>query len=165
MKTKAAVIHGLHQDWSIDDVEVHAPKAGEVLVNWKVAGLCHSDEHLVTGDMVPPKELLDMMGLESMFPMVGGHEGAGVVLEVGPGVTSVKKGDHVSASFVPSCGRCRYCSTGRQNLCDAGAGAMVPGMITDGTHRHFLANGTPVCMMAKETRQWPNDGPWEGPVV
>ena len=149
MKTKAAVIHGLHQDWSVDDIEVHAPKAGEVLVNWKVAGLCHSDEHLVTGDMVPPQELLDLMGLESMFPMVGGHEGAGVVLEVGPGVTSVKKGDHVSASFVPSCGRCRYCSTGRQNLCDAGAGAMVPGMITDGTHRHFLANGTPVGMMAK----------------
>ena len=149
MKAKAAVIHGLHQDWSIDDVEVHAPKAGEVLVQWKVAGLCHSDEHLVTGDMVPPKELLDMMGLESMFPMVGGHEGAGVILDVGPGVTSVKKGDHVSASFIPSCGRCRYCSTGRQNLCDLGAGAMVPGMITDGTHRHFLNNGTPVGMMAK----------------
>jgi len=149
MKTKAAVIHGLHQDWSVDDVEVHAPKAGEVLVNWKVAGLCHSDEHLVTGDMVPPQELLDMMGLESMFPMVGGHEGAGVILDVGPGVTSVKKGDHVSASFIPSCGRCRYCSTGRQNLCDLGAGAMIPGMITDGTHRHFLSNGTPVGMMAK----------------
>ena len=149
MKTKAAVIHGLHQEWSIDDVEVHAPKAGEVLVHWKVAGLCHSDEHLVTGDMVPPQELLDMMGLESMFPMVGGHEGAGVILDVGPGVSSVKKGDHVSASFIPSCGRCRYCSTGRQNLCDLGAGAMVPGMITDGTHRHFLSNGTPVGMMAK----------------
>jgi S-(hydroxymethyl)glutathione dehydrogenase/alcohol dehydrogenase len=71
-----------------------------------------------------------------------------VVVEVGPGVTSVQVGDHVSASFIPSCGRCRYCSTGRQNLCDAGAGAMGNGMITDGTDRHFI-NGQPVKLMAK----------------
>ena len=70
------------------------------------------------------------------------------VVEVGPGVTDLQPGDHVSASFVPSCGRCRYCSSGRQNLCDKGAGAMISGMITDGTPRHFL-NGEPVLLMAK----------------
>jgi len=88
------------------------------------------------------------MGIESFFPIIGGHEGAGVVVEVGPGVTSVVVGDHVSASFVPSCGRCRYCSTGRQNLCDNGAKTFVGGMITDDTHRHFV-NGQPVTLMAK----------------
>jgi len=72
--------------------------------------------------------------------VIGGHEGAGVVEEVGPGVTSVKPGDHVSASFIPSCGRCRYCSTGRQNLCDLGAGAFMRGMITDGTSRHWIGD-------------------------
>jgi S-(hydroxymethyl)glutathione dehydrogenase/alcohol dehydrogenase len=89
-----------------------------------------------------------MAGLPPFYPVIAGHEGAGVVVEVGPGVTSVQVGDHVSASFVPSCGRCRYCSTGRQNLCDAGAGTMQMGMITDGTPRHFL-NGEPVLLMAK----------------
>ena len=100
--------------------------------------MCHSDEHFVTGDMVPPAEMLEAAGMPPFFPVIGGHEGAGIVVEVGPGVTSVQPGDHVSASFIPSCGRCRYCSTGRQNLCDAGAGAMQNGMITDGTARHLL---------------------------
>ena len=79
-----------------------------------------------------------MRGMDSLFPICGGHEGAGIVVDVGPGVLSVQPGDHVSASFVPSCGKCRYCSTGRQNLCDAGAGTFGGGMITDGTHRHFV---------------------------
>jgi len=147
-RARAAVLYGVEQAWQIREIEVHPPKTGEVLVRWDVAGLCHSDEHLVTGDMVPPPEMLQMMGVDTIFPMIGGHEGAGVVLEVGAGVTSVKPGDHVSASFVPSCGRCRYCSTGRQNLCDNGAGTFAGGMITDGTHRHFL-DGEPVNLMAK----------------
>ena len=149
MKSRAAVLYGLNQDWKVEEIEVHPPKAGEVLVNWKVAGMCHSDEHFVTGDMVPPAELLAMMGVDDFFPFIGGHEGAGVVVELGPGVTSLQVGDHVSASFVPSCGRCRYCSTGRQNLCDLGAGTLTGGMITDGTHRHFVADGRPVKLMAK----------------
>ncbi len=148
MKSRAAVLWGVNQEWKIEEIDIDPPKAGEVLVNWKAAGLCHSDEHLVTGDMVPPAEYWPLMGIEDFFPIIGGHEGAGVVVEVGPGVTSVAVGDHVSASFVPSCGRCRYCSTGRQNLCDAGAGTFVGGMITDGTHRHFI-NGKPVTLMAK----------------
>ena len=149
MKSKAAVLWGLNQEWSVEEIDVHGPKAKEVLVQWKAAGLCHSDEHLVTGDLVPPKEAWAFMGIEDFFPVIGGHEGAGVVIEVGPGVTSVKVGDHVSASFVPSCGRCRYCSTGCQNLCDAGAQTFIGGMITDGTHRHFARGDKPVTLMAK----------------
>ena len=125
-----------------------SPSAGEVLVRWKAAGMCHSDEHLVTGDMVPNKEMLEAMGLESFFPIIGGHEGAGVIEAVGPEVHSVKVGDHVSASFVPSCGVCHYCTTGRGNLCDAGAGTLGGGMITDGTHRHHV-DGKPVTLLAK----------------
>src|SRR5262249_47803202 len=94
------------------------------------------------------KEFWPLMGIEDFFPMIGGHEGAGVVVEVGDGVTTLKPGDHVSASFIPSCGRCRMCSTGRQNLCDNGAATFVGGMITDGTHRHHV-NGKPVTLMAK----------------
>lgn len=149
MKTRAAVLWGTDQPWQVEEISIDPPRAGEVLVHWKASGLCHSDEHLVTGDMVPSDEMLAMMGVDSMFPIIGGHEGAGIVEEVGPGVTSVKPGDHVSASFVPSCGRCRYCSTGRQNLCDNGAGTFVGGMITDGTHRHFVGDGRHVGLMAK----------------
>jgi NDMA-dependent alcohol dehydrogenase len=148
MKTRAAVLWGTDQQWQIEDVDIDPPRAGEVVVEWKAAGLCHSDEHMVTGDMVPPAAALQMMGIDSIFPLIGGHEGAGVVVDVGPGVRSVAPGDHVSASFIPSCGRCRYCSTGRQNLCDNGRGTLGGGMITDGTHRHFV-DGKPVGLMAK----------------
>ncbi|MBM3639698.1 MAG: NDMA-dependent alcohol dehydrogenase [Actinobacteria bacterium] len=149
MKSKAAIIHGLNQEWSVEEIDIQAPKQNEVIVHWKAAGMCHSDEHLVTGDMVPPQEYWELMGITDFFPMIGGHEGAGVVVEVGPGVTDLAVGDHVSASFVPSCGRCRYCSTGRQNLCDLGSQTFIGGMITDGTHRHFQKNGEPVTLMAK----------------
>ena len=147
-KARAAVLWGTDEPWKIQEIEVHDPKEGEVLVRWKAAGLCHSDEHLVTGDMVPSQEVLDMMGVASFFPIIGGHEGAGIIEAVGPGVKSVQVGDHVSASFVPSCGHCRYCTTGRGNLCDAGAGTLGGGMITDGTHRHFV-DGQPVTLLAK----------------
>jgi S-(hydroxymethyl)glutathione dehydrogenase/alcohol dehydrogenase len=149
MKSRAAVLHGIGQEWQIEEIEVDAPKAGEVIVEWKAAGLCHSDEHLITGDIVPPEESWPLMGVDEFWPVIGGHEGAGVIAEVGPGVTSVAVGDHVSASFVPSCGRCRYCSTGRQNLCDAGAGAFLKGMATDGTTRHHLSDGRDPLLFAK----------------
>jgi S-(hydroxymethyl)glutathione dehydrogenase/alcohol dehydrogenase len=90
------------------------------------AGMCHSDEHAVTGDLP--------LGL----PVIGGHEGSGVVEAVGPGVTSVAVGDHVSMSFIPSCGRCKYCSTGRQYLCDEGAKLFDIGMMSDGREAHHL---------------------------
>ena len=141
MLSRAALLYDQGQEWVVEQIEVDPPKANEVLVQWKAAGLCHSDEHIVTGDMVPPREAWEMMGIEDLFPMIGGHEGAGVVVEVGPGVKNVDVGDHVSASFVPSCGRCRYCSTGRQNLCDSSGGTFLKGMITDGTSRHRLVSG------------------------
>lgn len=140
MKTRAAVLWGVHQDWKIEEIDLDGPKAGEVLVKWEAAGLCHSDEHLVTGDMVPSEEVRQERGLPAMFPIIGGHEGAGTVVEVGEGVTSLRPGDHVAASFVPACGRCRFCVTGYTNLCDSGARVAAPGQISDGTDRHHLGD-------------------------
>ncbi|HSH10647.1 MAG TPA: alcohol dehydrogenase catalytic domain-containing protein, partial [Ilumatobacter sp.] len=99
MKCNAAVLHGVNQEWSVEEIEVDGPKAGEVLVQWTHAGLCHSDEHLITGDIVPPDEALALIGSPGLFPAIGGHEGSGIVVEVGAGVTGVAVGDHVSASF------------------------------------------------------------------
>jgi NDMA-dependent alcohol dehydrogenase len=122
MKTKAAVLWGLNEKWQIEDVELDAPKESEVLVKLTASGLCHSDEHLVTGDIPMP------------FPVVGGHEGAGVVVETGSMVTHVAEGDSVVLSFLPSCGRCSYCARGMQNLCDLGA-FLINGPQLDGTYR------------------------------
>lgn len=140
MQTRAAVLWGLHQDWKIETVDVDPPTTGEVLVQWQAAGMCHSDEHLVTGDMVIPEEVRVSLGLPDTFPIIGGHEGAGVVVEVGPGVTTVQPGDHVAASFIPACGRCSWCVTGRTNLCDLGAAVFAPGQISDGTDRHHIGD-------------------------
>jgi S-(hydroxymethyl)glutathione dehydrogenase/alcohol dehydrogenase len=148
MKTHAAVLWGTHQDWKIEEVDLDPPKAGEVLVKWEAAGLCHSDEHLVTGDMVVPDEVREARGQPDMFPTIGGHEGAGVVLDVGPGVTLVAPGDHVAASFFPACGRCRWCVTGHSNLCDLGAQMFGIGQISDGTARHHI-KGQDVNILAK----------------
>src|SRR5262249_18985185 len=98
------------------------PKANEIRVKFFAAGLCHSDDHIQKGD-APMR-----------MPMVGGHEGAGIVDAVGDAVTRVAVGDHVTCSFIPACGKCRYCATGRQNLCDAGKNAAT-GMFPDGTFR------------------------------
>jgi S-(hydroxymethyl)glutathione dehydrogenase/alcohol dehydrogenase len=133
MKTKAAVLRGVGQDWEVTEVELDPPKANEVLIRFVAAGLCHSDEHLRTGDM------------PSRYPIIGGHEGAGIVEEVGPGTTRVKPGDHVVCSFIPSCGHCRFCSTGQQNLCDLGA-SLLEGCLPDGTFR-FHDNGEDIAAM------------------
>jgi S-(hydroxymethyl)glutathione dehydrogenase/alcohol dehydrogenase len=102
------------------------------------SGMCHSDEHLRTGDISAPPEVLEMIGVKSMFPVVGGHEGSGVVTEVGPNVTQVAVGDHVAVAFIPSCGTCFWCASGRQNLCDLGMMTLAGGMISDGTYRYHL---------------------------
>jgi S-(hydroxymethyl)glutathione dehydrogenase/alcohol dehydrogenase len=136
------------QEWKVEDIELDPPKAGEVLVEVKAAGLCHSDDLLVTGETFPDEEAAAAAGLD-IYPIIGGHEGAGVVVEVGPGVTSVQPGDHVSTSFVPSCGHCRYCMSGKQNLCDLGAGTMLKGQISDGTVRHHLDDGTDLNTFSK----------------
>jgi NDMA-dependent alcohol dehydrogenase len=127
MKTKAAVLRDLGKDWEITELDLDRPKAGEVLVRWVAAGLCHSDEHLRTGD-IPVR-----------FPIVGGHEGAGIVEEVGPGVSRLAPGDHIVCSFLPVCGRCRFCSRGLTNLCDLGA-LLYENCLPDGTFR-FHAEG------------------------
>ena len=127
MKTKAAVLREVGKDWEIIELDLDPPQAGEVLVRYVASGLCHSDDHLRTGD-IPVR-----------YPIVGGHEGAGIVEEVGPGVTRLKPGDHIVCSFLPACGYCRFCARGETNLCDMGA-LLVDNCLPDGTFR-FHAEG------------------------
>jgi NDMA-dependent alcohol dehydrogenase len=148
MKSTAAVLWGVGQKWSVETIEISPPGAGDVLVEWKAAGLCHSEEHLVTGDAMLPDEVGRETDAPSSFPMLGGHEGAGIVVEVGSAVRDLAPGDLVAASFMPSCGRCRYCTTGRQNLCQQGAQLMLQGQMTDGVVRHFC-RGVPLKLYSK----------------
>ena len=149
MKSRAAILHDVGGPWSIEEFELDAPRAGEVLVQMAAAGLCHSDDHILKGDMAAPNEVLRAMGLPTMFPTIGGHEGSGIVREVGDGVTDFEPGDHVVMSFVAVCGQCRWCATGMEYLCDAGIGTLTPGMPTDGTFRHHLADGKPLGHISK----------------
>lgn len=123
VQTEAAICWEQRTDWSVEPIELDAPREGEVLVRLAASGMCHSDEHLVTGD------------LGGFYPIVGGHEGAGTVEEVGPGVTDLAPGDRVVFGFVPACGRCPSCARGMSNLCDNGA-ALTMGLQLDGTSRH-----------------------------
>jgi S-(hydroxymethyl)glutathione dehydrogenase/alcohol dehydrogenase len=116
------------QQWDVVELDLDDPSDGEVLVRFEAAGLCHSDDHIRTGDM------------QVRYPMVGGHEAAGVVEQIGPEVRRVQVGDRVVCSYLPVCGTCRYCSTGRQNLCDAGRNA-VTGMLPDDTFRFHSRDG------------------------
>ncbi|MBX6389397.1 MAG: NDMA-dependent alcohol dehydrogenase [Frankia sp.] len=125
--TRAAVCRAPGTPWEITELELDEPRANEVRIKYYAAGLCHSDDHIQKGD-APMR-----------MPVVGGHEGAGVVDAVGPGVTRVAVGDHVVCSFIPVCGKCRYCSTARQALCDEGKNAGI-GVLPDGTFR-FHQNG------------------------
>ena len=130
MKMKAAIlrVQGLPRPYadsrplSVEEVDLDPPHADEVMIKLTASGLCHSDYHLVTGDIPVP------------LPYVGGHEGAGVVVEVGPGVTDVAVGDSVVLSFLPACGKCSYCARGMTNLCDLGA-HLLTGPQLDGTYR------------------------------
>ncbi len=123
MKTKGALLWGVGEKWSIEEIEVGDPRAGEVMVELAASGLCHSDLHLVQGDWTHD------------YPILGGHEGAGVVTKVGDGVTKVKEGDHVVLSFVPSCGKCEECRTGRYNMCENGQYLLTTHSIADGSAR------------------------------
>lgn len=140
MKTRAAVVWEVNGEWSVEEFDLRDPGPGEVRVKLAYAGLCHSDEHIRLGDLS-----------EAAIPMIGGHEGAGVVDAIGPGVTRVEVGDHVSASFIPACGSCDPCSRGMQNLCDRGAetmsaeprltsstGVAVPSMAGLGTFSEYM---------------------------
>ena len=136
MKTKGAILRGINEPWVIEEIEVGDPRAGEVMVELGAAGMCHSDHHLVTGDTPLP-----------FYPALGGHEGAGKVIQVGEGVTDVKVGDHVVLSFIPSCGKCEPCVTGHSNLCDLGMYLLTGQTISDGTYRVQTAAGEDVIPM------------------
>jgi S-(hydroxymethyl)glutathione dehydrogenase/alcohol dehydrogenase len=145
--TKAAVLWKTHSPWEIEEITLDDPGPGEVTVELAASGLCHSDEHLVTGDMRMPDEMQELLGFPQ-YPIIGGHEGAGTVVEVGPGVTSLAVGDNVAMSFIPSCGRCPSCSTGKQSLCDLGQFLIVGRQIAGLTARHHLAkDGTDLGIM------------------
>jgi NDMA-dependent alcohol dehydrogenase len=149
MKSRAAILHDVGGPWSVEEFELDSPRAGEVLVEMAAAGMCHSDDHILKGDMSAPNEVLRSLGLPTMFQMIGGHEGSGVVREVGDGVTEFTPGDHVVMSFVAVCGQCRWCASGMEYICDMGAGVLTPGMPTDGTYRHHTAEGKPLGHLAK----------------
>jgi S-(hydroxymethyl)glutathione dehydrogenase/alcohol dehydrogenase len=125
MITRTAICREPGRPWEITDIELDDPKANEVRVRFMAAGLCHSDDHVQKG------------AAAMRVPFVGGHEGAGIVDAVGDGVTRVAVGDHVVCSFVPACGSCLYCATGRQNLCEQGGDAGT-GTLPDGTFRFHL---------------------------
>lgn len=124
MKTKGALIWEFNQPWSVEEIEIGDPRKDEVKIQMEAAGMCRSDHHLVTGD-------IPMAG----FPVLGGHEGAGIVTEVGPGVDDFAPGDHVVLAFIPSCGKCPSCQVGMRNLCDLGAGLLAGESVTDGSFR------------------------------
>jgi S-(hydroxymethyl)glutathione dehydrogenase/alcohol dehydrogenase len=131
MRMKAAVLHKAGQPLSIEDVEVHPPQRGEVQVRMYAGGVCHSDLHVMKGDLYMP------------VPIILGHEGSGIIEAVGDGVTSVEPGDHVIPIWRVSCGMCEYCTGGRPALCDVGTEMRVTGLMPDGTTR-FSLDGAPV---------------------
>jgi S-(hydroxymethyl)glutathione dehydrogenase/alcohol dehydrogenase len=110
-------------EWEVVEVELDKPADHEVLVRLAATGLCHSDDHIAKGD-----------GIIGHFPYCGGHEGAGIVEDAGPGVTGLRPGDHIVTSFIPGCGRCAFCATGQQNLCQFGS-LIMHGSQLDGTYR------------------------------
>jgi len=132
VEIRAAVAHKAGAPLSIETVRLEGPKAGEVLVEIKATGICHTDEFTRSGG-----------DPEGLFPAILGHEGAGVVAEVGPGVTSVKRGDHVIALYTPECRQCKSCLSRKTNLCTAIRATQGKGVMPDGTSR-FSLNGEKV---------------------
>ena len=132
IKCKAAIAWGPGQPLSIEEVEVMPPQAGEVRVRIVATGVCHTDAFTLSGE-----------DPEGLFPVVLGHEGAGIVVEVGEGVTSVKPGDHVIPLYTAECGECLFCKSGKTNLCVAVRATQGKGVMPDGTTR-FSYNGQPI---------------------
>ena len=132
MKTRAAVAWEAGKDLSIEEIDLEGPKAGEVLVRIVATGVCHTDAYTLSG--IDP---------EGLFPSILGHEGGGIVEEVGPGVTHVKPGDHVIPLYVPECGTCAFCTSGKTNLCQQIRVTQGQGLMPDGTPR-FSKNGKPI---------------------
>lgn len=133
MRTRAAVATAAGKPLEIMDVNLEGPKAGEVLVEIKATGICHTDEFTLSG--ADP---------EGLFPAILGHEGAGVVVDVGPGVTSLKKGDHVIPLYTPECRECEYCLNPKTNLCQSIRSTQGQGLMPDGTSRFSTLDGDPI---------------------
>jgi S-(hydroxymethyl)glutathione dehydrogenase/alcohol dehydrogenase len=131
MKVRAAVAHKAAAPLSIETVDLDGPRAGEVLVEIKATGVCHTDAFTLSGD-----------DPEGIFPSILGHEGAGIVVEVGAGVTSVKPGDHVIPLYTPECRQCEYCLSQKTNLCQAIRSTQGRGLMPDGTSRFSLGGET-----------------------
>ncbi len=129
MKTRAAVAWKAGQPLEVEEIDLQGPKAGEVLVKIVATGVCHTDAFTLSG--ADP---------EGLFPAILGHEGGGIVQEVGPGVTSVAVGDHVIPLYTPECRECKFCRSGRTNLCQAIRATQGKGLMPDGTSR-FSKNG------------------------
>jgi S-(hydroxymethyl)glutathione dehydrogenase/alcohol dehydrogenase len=127
MQTRAAVAHAAGKPLSIETVELEGPRAGEVLVEIKATGVCHTDAFTLSGD-----------DPEGLFPAILGHEGAGVVVDVGPGVTTLAPGDHVIPLYIPECRQCDYCTSGKTNLCQSIRLTQGRGLMPDGTSRFSL---------------------------
>jgi S-(hydroxymethyl)glutathione dehydrogenase/alcohol dehydrogenase len=132
MKTRAAVAHRAGAPLTIETVDIEGPRFGEVLVEIKATGVCHTDQFTLSGD-----------DPEGLFPAILGHEGAGIVVDVGPGVTTLKKGDHVIPLYTPECRQCEYCLNPKTNLCQSIRSTQGQGLMPDGSSR-FSLDGKPV---------------------
>ncbi len=131
MQTRGAVIRQAPGKYEVVDIEVDDPRENEIQVKMVASGLCHSDDHVATGD-IPV----------GVYPFAGGHEGAGIITKAGSNPKGLKEGDHVVFSFLPSCGHCRWCASGMQNLCDLGAGLLAGSRWSDPTdYRLHLSDG------------------------
>lgn len=142
MITEAAVLWDLHGEWKVQEVELGDPVEGEVRVRLAASGVCHTDDHIVTGDLSQP------------LPAIGGHEGAGVVEAVGPNVPNLEPGDHVVLVYIPSCGVCESCAKGRANLCDRGGNRREGKALADGTCRFSCGRTgiTTICLLGTFAR-------------
>jgi S-(hydroxymethyl)glutathione dehydrogenase / alcohol dehydrogenase len=129
MKVRAAVAHAPGKPLAIETVDLEGPRAGEVLVEIKATGICHTDAYTLSG-----------ADSEGLFPSILGHEGAGIVVEIGSGVTSVRPGDHVIPLYTPECRQCEYCLSRKTNLCQAIRETQGKGVMPDGTSRFKLGN-------------------------
>ncbi len=133
MKTRSAVLHTQPGQYEVTEVDLDGPRQGELLVRMAAVGLCHTDDHVAVGDFPAVR-----------LPIAGGHEGAGVVVGVGPDTPGWAEGDHVVLSFTAVCGECRMCSTGRQNLCDLGGRLFTGARLDDPTSFRMSYQGSPV---------------------
>ena len=156
MKIKAAVLREINKGYSIEELELDPPKEGEALIKYAYTGYCHSD-------------LSNSKGFTKMLlPMVAGHEAAGIVQEVGPGVTRVKVGDHVASAWMCPCGDCPECRKGLGNICSGTFPQFVSGTMLDGTSRMHDAKGRPFCTgtsspVSQTTRWFPRGRSYPSP--